>query len=193
MKRVNALAVGSVVALVAACGGAIAPAINDGEHADAGHAQPAGSASSDGGGRTNGTTGPDAAISPDMTTGFVPCGPSSCAVSGGRLGAAGSYCCIEAMPGGRTDAVCTDAGPSACNGVRVACDESADCKDGNVCCTEPGDTLVTACRPSCITGATRVQVCTKDDECENGGPCRAYDCGEGLPALLFCERPEHCR
>jgi len=178
----------AVVALLPACGGAVAPAIGDGDGSGSGD----GNARNDGSGSSAG--GSSNAKSPsEGSTGFVTCGASKCAVSGGRSGARGPYCCIEEASAGGPRASCKDDVPTACSGHRLACDEAADCKDGNVCCTEPGGALVTGCRPTCITGAPRIQVCTTDGECENGGPCRSYDCGDGVRALRFCEKPDGCK
>ena len=193
MRGRNRFTIGAVVVVLAACGGAVAPPIDDGNgdgdvrNDDRGTS----TANSSGGG---GSRGPDAK-SPrpaEAGPGFVRCGASRCAVSGTRYGESGPYCCIEEASGATTSS-CKDDDQTACSGHRIACDEAADCRDGNVCCTEPGNAFVTGCRPTCITGAPRFQVCTKDDECENGGPCRRYDCGVGLPPLRFCEKPDGCK
>jgi hypothetical protein len=68
-----------------------------------------------------------------------------------------------------------------------------------VCCAEGGEltgqddrSLVTACQPSCITGAPRWQVCRTDAECEGvSGSCKPYEC-PGRPALRYCTRPDGC-
>ena len=80
--------------------------------------------------------------------------------------------------------------------ANLACDETSDCSAGACCAerdTSGGGTgsIVTKCLPNCITNTPRVRVCKRDAECENGA-CRAFDCGPGAPALLYCARPDGC-
>jgi hypothetical protein len=170
---------------IAACGGATASAIGDRNDAG-GSANVAvdGDRPADAGGRDASGAEPERAR--------VHCGSSTCSVSGGGLGSTNaSFCCIE---GDTFTASCAVGTANTCRGHLLMCDEAADCQDGAVCCAEemrsgPGQSVAMTCRSTCITGAPRVQVCTSDQECENGGPCKAYDCRPGLPALRFCSPP----
>jgi hypothetical protein len=100
------------------------------------------------------------------------------------------------------DAASEDAGAarsdaSSADGGRLECKQAADCETGLVCCAEgtPVGTdvqITTRCLPTCTTNEIRVEVCTRDGECESGS-CRAYGCNPDLPPIRFCEKPHGCR
>ena len=180
--RGGALASAWAVAAVVACGGSTAAAIGD--VADSGSRDSA---------AESGRSAPaDAGSRNDTDGASVPCGDETCPVSGGSLGSENaSFCCLQ---GPASRASCESGAVTACQGHVLMCDEAADCADGMLCCAEvmrdgPRPHLAATCRPTCITGAPRVQVCTTDQECENGGSCRVHDCVSGLPALRFCDTP----
>lgn len=199
--------------IVFACGGATAPAIGDGDGASSGNGSGTGPGSgggdTGGGGGNGGGGGADAAVDPidagpsgdpdvgDSDPGLIGCGTTTCKSSGGILGSAtSSYCCVERANGGLIS-TCKNAAVSSCNGHRFLCDEAADCTNG-VCCVEvqtSGGSVraLSACRSSCATGASRFQVCKTDDECEGGGTCKAYDCGNLFAGLRFCQKPDRCK
>ncbi|MBX3205228.1 MAG: hypothetical protein KF764_09170 [Labilithrix sp.] len=196
-------------AILAACGGATAPAIGEGNGNGASSGDGSGGGGGSGSAPGDGTTA-DAGSRPidagppgpppggDSDPGLIACGGASCK-AGTELSTPGAeYCCVEVTSGGLSSS-CKLATVSSCGGHRLSCDEAADCGNARVCCAErqrgqgSGERIVTGCRPTCITGAPRVQVCKTDDECENGAPCKAYDCGGRFPTLRFCEAPaENC-
>jgi hypothetical protein len=125
---------------------------------DGGTAADGPSGGSDGGGPV--CTRPDGGRPPDP--GFVNCGGNECDLTT-------SVCC---QLGKGTEASVSPPSCTSTNAscpalqVRVACDETADCQHGNVCCVD----LVTGsatCAASCGAG---LQLCRCDQEC-NGSPC----------------------
>lgn len=121
--------------------------------------------------------------------GKVTCGADECDLS------AGQECC---------DTVTLDAGKQACGaaasgsfcplGAPQACDEKADCANGNVCCIEfLTQGIGAGCRSTCISGAERYQACKTDAECEPGtGPCALHACRSGQ-TVRTCTKPVECQ
>lgn len=169
----------SLAVLVLACGGTTSSKIDGG--ADAGS-----DGSSGGGSAPAARDASVEAAAGSSGSGKVSCGDGECNV-------ATQVCCV--VPGGndRPSGTC-QAPNTACSGVRLTCDEAADCAFGEVCCTEPADTdgPATACRPSCVTGLPRTQVCKTDAECGPSGACRPFDCRGRFGGLTFCSEPDRC-
>jgi hypothetical protein len=96
------------------------------------------------------------------TPGFVDCGGKTCDLST-------SVCCLP---------VKADAGLAACVpstvtcavgvGVIIACDESADCQHGNVCCVG-SVTGAQTCQTQCPVGD--LHACRCQQECASNPPC----------------------
>lgn len=100
---------------------------------------------------------------PAVTPGQVKCGATSCALP--------SVCCVK----GDT-AECKPTVDDCADEVRN-CDEQADCQVGKCCAEESSKTPFawsTYCRPSCITGVPRVEVCTSTEGCDT---CKLWSCG----------------
>jgi hypothetical protein len=96
--------------------------------------------------------------------GTVPCGSTTC-------NTATEYCCEESNGDGTCDPV---NGGSCASGIKVACNEAADCASG-VCCQE--DTYgphSATCQTSCPTGY--FQVCRTDAECGTDGSGAPQTC-----------------
>ena len=72
-------------------------------------------------------------------------------------------------------------------GAWLACDDSSDCQNGQVCCatatfngiTNTNDVTHSACAAGCLTQGS-FQLCTQQSEC-GGGQCKPYD---GHPAWI---------
>jgi len=72
-------------------------------------------------------------------------------------------------------------------GAWLECDDSTDCKNGQVCCatasfngiTNTNDVTHSACAAGCLTQGS-FQLCTQQSEC-GGGSCKSYD---GHPAWI---------
>jgi hypothetical protein len=96
--------------------------------------------------------------------GSVPCGGAPCAVNEGRS------CCIQIVDGGRQETCNPPNTGCPAPGVKLECDEAADC-NGGVCCQAIVGTAVqgsTSCSgtPTCMgVPTTNFQVCRTDDEC----------------------------
>ena len=110
---------------------------------------------------------------PDGTKGLVLCG------SGKHLCDLETHQCCT--PEGR-EAECILATES-CQGSLLACDDSADCADGQACC-EGSKVGSSRCQDDCqdTYGTKAKQPCASDDECQQGN-CRSFDC-DGLTRKL---------
>ncbi len=66
-----------------------------------------------------------------------------------------------------------------CQDEALTCDEAADCALGS-CCAETSTRnqfrFSAYCRPTCITGLPRVEVCSESSECPSGS-CKEWSCG----------------
>jgi hypothetical protein len=131
--------------------------------------------------------GPSACLVPEggasCTPGTVPCGSSSCST-------ATDYCCAASDGGGTCNP--NDAGTCA-SGVKVACNEAADCPSGSVCCQLDAYGPHSAmCETSCPTGY--FQVCRTDSECGTSASTDTHTCivqlcppSEGAAATVTLE------
>jgi hypothetical protein len=118
--------------------------------------------------------------------GKLACGGETCTVPG-------SVCCVSSIaPGGAADHCAIDG--TACGAPNDGCDETADCGQGQICCTGAGalplDASVsgievtfcidqsepTSCIPHAGVGNSSIQVCKTDAECKNGQPCALQRC-----------------
>lgn len=103
-----------------------------------------------------------------------------------------STCCAEFSASGSSGTVgyrCSDdsrdgAGASGgygppCSGLRMHCDEPADCAGGARCfiALAAGEDIFTA-RSACLTTAptSGLELCKTDGDCSGGGPCRELTC-----------------
>jgi hypothetical protein len=117
------------------------------------------------------------------TPGTVSCGNSSCST-------ATDYCCAASDGGGTCNP--NDAGTCA-SGVRVACNEAADCPSGSVCCQlDAYGPHSATCETSCPTGY--FQVCRTDSECATSASTDTHTCivqlcppSEGAAATVTLE------
>jgi hypothetical protein len=140
-----------------------------------------------GGGGTAGTAGAGGEVAeyPGPDANELRCGDSVCTVPG-------QVCCYEsafADPG--TDQCVAD---GTCMAPNRACDETADCPSGSVCCSglgvlplgSPLDGFVATncvqigapndCLPEPGVGKSSAQVCKVDAECVNGEACVVEAC-----------------
>ena len=110
---------------------------------------------------------------PDGTKGLVLCGSSA------HLCDLEKYQCCTPDGG---EAKCILATKS-CEGNLLACDDSADCADGQACC-EGSKVGSSRCQDDCqdAYGSKAKQPCASDDECQQGN-CRSFEC-DGLPRKL---------
>jgi hypothetical protein len=104
--------------------------------------------------------------------GTVLCGGSACDVSQ-------NYCCVEAVDGGSKKETCNSPNtPCGAGGLKLACNEAADC-NGGVCCQAISGVAVagsTTCMSgACPAGAT-FQVCRVDSECGGDAGSAAKRC-----------------
>jgi hypothetical protein len=143
----------------------------------AGSGGTAGSAGTAAGGADGGTSGGGsggivgAGGSPGTPTpGIVACGTTTCTI-GDVLQSA---CCVSALP---QATVCIPTLGAGCAnvGTIVACDDAADCMNGQVCCASmpggAGTTPTAACEMTqCKDGAR--QLCRTDAECRGKGTCQ---------------------
>ena len=102
----------------------------------------------------------------------------SVAVRCGQITCAGDkpVCCATSY--GNT---CIDQ-EGSCSGMRFACDESADCASGQVCCAR--EAALCGSRADC-TANDGVELCTSDTECPAGQRCIAYVVATGARACVF--------
>lgn len=72
----------------------------------------------------------------------------------------------------------------------VACDEAADCSNGQTCCLDNGKRPQSYCAASCKFGDTKL--CQSNEECGSSA-CEAYTCpGFGSRAFHACSQPVFC-
>ncbi len=133
--------------------------------------------------------------------GKVICGASTCDTPA-------QLCCFSSVaPGGAANHC--EVTRAACAAPSVACDETADCAAGEICCTGvavlPRDAGVSgfeatscvpkdapgSCKPVPGVGNSSVQACKTDAECLNGQKCIVQDCFGR--ALMTCGPDAQCR
>lgn len=111
------------------------------------------------------------------TPGKVPCGDKEC-------DAPGNVCCSSTS-------LCLAAGlvdEKYC--LPVACDEAADCGDGQSCCLDNGKRPQSYCASTCRFGDTKL--CQSNEEC-GGSTCQTYTCpGFGARPFNACSQPIFC-
>jgi hypothetical protein len=98
----------------------------------------------------------------------ISCGAATC-----KAGA--ETCCVKTA-----SRACMTTSSGTCSGqaFRIACDDTADC-GSSICCFSnvlSSVQVATMCMPDCSQGGT-VQVCRRDGDCRNHGPCVTYTCG----------------
>lgn len=138
-----------------------------------------------GGGKDGGGGGQDSG--PGTGDPGITCGQSTYCNEGTQ------YCCATAVGAGTTQYACKDNTVSACAGLRLPCDDKADCQ-GNICCgtfdKNLGYTAV-ECKATCGPGTANtsyVHFCDPNaptDECQSiGRSCSGTS--NALPGYHFC-------
>lgn len=130
----------------------------------------------------------------------VSCKPAECSTDGAEP----KFCCWAG--GNAADGTCVAEGAD-CNGYNIACDEKADCIDGNVCCWGDGQTV---CVDSCANAGTpgdnpaqpQMQLCKTDAEC-GAEKCGIKTCSIIADAanpddkidvsIAVCGKPANCK
>jgi hypothetical protein len=109
-----------------------------------------------GGAATGGKGGATDAGGLQATPGVISCAGTTCTIAGTPT----NVCCA----GGLTP-VCIPSFPGCTLtlGTTYACDDAADCSNGNICCRSG---LGASCVKACTTG--QVQLCRTNDECVAG-------------------------
>ncbi|MEA2752193.1 MAG: hypothetical protein QOI41_6336 [Myxococcales bacterium] len=132
-----------------------------------------GSSTTDGGGNDGGGTEGGLGSTPDK----VACG------GGPACTAPTDVCCVK----NTGDAGCQPAADQCQNGVKLHCDEKADCTGTDVCCGGfVGGAGATECKSNC--SGNQVQVCKTNAEC-TGGTCYVNTCpslGGGTIVIPSC-------
>src|SRR5579859_7367255 len=152
--------------------------------ADAGMSHPIDGASPTGDTGSHDGAGQDGA-GPVMPEGGRPSTPGMIECGGQICSAPVEFCCLRFSGSG-----CVTAG-TTCVGAPIACKESGDCIDGQLCC---GSTSVTNpstfCATTCPLGSS--QLCRTNAECAPSGTtcepiaCRSFNletCGGTLPPV----------
>jgi hypothetical protein len=90
-------------------------------------------------------------------------------------------CCYDSVAGGS----CVT-GPNPCSAISIACDSTADCADGELCCVI--ESLVT-CSTDCAATAGALQFCKTNSECSSGvcGPLPSVVASLLPPGYMSCE------
>jgi hypothetical protein len=152
-------------------------------------------------GSSDGSTGNDGG-SPEagscvVPEGGAPCDPGHVVCDNAPCAVPANFCCGTAGNGGFTE-TCETAGTS-CGGLSAACDETADCAGGQICCLVA--TSFTSANLACQTGTScsgglfSIQVCRTSAECESGsGPCIPQQCtlGGGSVTIEACGNVPTC-
>lgn len=133
----------------------------------------------------------------------ISCKAAECTTDGEGSG----YCCWP--EGNAANGTCAADGAGcgdAFNGYNIACDEKADCIDGNICCWGDGQTV---CVDSCANAGTpgdnpgqpKMQLCKTDAEC-GAEKCGTKTCSiiadAANPAdkvdvsISVCGKPTNC-
>jgi hypothetical protein len=154
---------------------------------NAGGAAPGGTANGGTSGGAGGTVSMDSG-SPDArpppfgnpTPGVVFCGGSDCLLSGSP---GGNYCCVG-MPPVPTSCLPALTGCTIQLGsATVACDDAADCQNGQVCCGAlSGSGTGARCSNGC--GGSSFQFCRTNRECQGQQRCRPI---QDAPNYSRCE------
>jgi hypothetical protein len=161
---------------------------NAGGSTSAGGAAPGGTANGGtNGGGAGGTVSMDSG-SPDSqpppfgnpTPGVVFCGGSDCLLSGSP---GGNYCCVG-MPPVPTSCLPAVTGCTIQLGsATVACDDTADCHNGQICCGAlSGSGAGAHCSNGC--SGSSFQFCRTNRECQGQQRCRPI---QGAPNYSRCE------
>ncbi|MBS2015236.1 MAG: hypothetical protein JST00_20270 [Deltaproteobacteria bacterium] len=195
MKRIAimvGLAAFSTWSILAGCGGD--DAVPEESEAGADGTSPA----DGGGGGSDGSVSPgtDGSTSEAGTTdgggggsnpGKVTCGTTECATAADGGFGFGPYCCVRADGG----ATCETAQNACFNGLRLRCDEKADCTDnGDDCCLSVGGGGFSgsSCQNNCFGNQARL--CKTSADCGDGGACSTITCGGRQ--YRACNKPPGC-
>lgn len=178
----------SAMTAIGACGGAAATELL-GPLADAGGSSvPSGSSGASGSTSSSGASGSSSGNTSSSggvdDAGVKDAGQDANTSSGGPVGNPGKISCGTTECSGRGLVCCVD-GPNAkcenaagvgsdCNGVSLACDETADCPVGQACCFGNGDSMTARCRLNC--GNDQPRLCKSNAECGPNGTCTQRDC-----------------
>ncbi len=71
---------------------------------------------------------------------------------------------------------CQPANAQCNGGIKVACEQTADCPNGNVCCLNVfmNSSITAVCQPSCAMGSQ--QLCRCAEDCPANNPCTEKNC-----------------
>jgi hypothetical protein len=134
------------------------------------------SGASSSGGSSSGSTGDgggnDGGADGGSTPNKIACGAAECT-------SPAQVCCRSFQ-----DAGCINAADN-CTGLKVECDEKADCTGGNVCCY--GAFGAHSCDTDC-NGFGNFQICKTSTECADAGTCKEWSC-PGNFKVQACEKP----
>lgn len=112
-------------------------------------------------------------------------------VSCGATECSGSFCCV-AGDAGASSCMTEESQCVAASSARLNCDEKADCPGKDCCLTLstllPGP-AESKCKDSC--GATELQLCKLDSECETGKKCAVVTCAGRV--YRSCNKPFGCQ
>jgi hypothetical protein len=120
-----------------------------------------------------------------------PSDPGSVTCAGKPCASSDHFCCDQQG----VESCMAQPEPGTCAGPQRVCDEAADCQGGQVCCIPPNANIVVAyftqCAKTCgINDPYQYQVCKTSAECQNGQPCLGqlcqgkmiFTCGGQIPS-----------
>jgi hypothetical protein len=116
----------------------------------------------------------------------IACGATVC--DAGGAGPNADYCC-ERPDGGEQ---CANKGNQCGGGLRLNCDEKADCMNGNECCLSFGGGA-SDCQNGCVN--SQLHLCRTTAECGDAGACKQVTCTGGgtFGTYYACNTTTNCK